>query len=639
MGKNQSGHVLAKVDRTLLKRELSKKTRMVVFALAVSLSLYVLYAIVFPVPTQIQRSLFWGLVVTLVFLVYPFSLKQSSFLPWHDVVLSIISFIVGLYWLFSYDDLVMRVAEPTRLDLIVGGLAVLLTLEAARRTVGLALPILSVLFIFYAYFGFLFKGILGHRGFSIARIIDHLYLTGEGVLGIPLGVCLEYVFLFVLFGAFLKRVGVGEFIMDLANALIGTTPGGPAKVAIIASALFGTISGSSVANVVSTGSLTIPMMKKMGYRSEFAAAVEAAASTGGQLMPPIMGAAAFLMAEFLGIPYVKIMIHAAIPAVLYFLGVYMGVELEGRRLGLKGLSKEEVPGLLIVLRRSYLLLPVVGLVWALVYGYTPYMAAIIGIALCVLIGLLSKRSRFTWRDILSTLREGGINALSISAVAAVAGIIVGIITLTGLGLKIASAIVAFSGGRLIVAALLVMLASFVLGMGIPTTANYVITSTIAAPALLKLGIPPLVSHMFVFYFGLMADLTPPVAVAAYAGAAIAEANPMRVGVIATSLAIGAWVTPFVFLTSPQLLFINATCFDLLRLLITSILGIFALAVFARGWLKSKTGLIERVLFLLGGVLLIHPGLTTDLVGFCVLVSIWLYHVLIYKRRQGIYSGV
>ena len=632
MVEGQVDQSLAKVEKAILKRRLSKRVNIVVSLVAIFLSLYVLYALIFPLPTQIQRSLFWGLFVTLVFIVYPFSSRQVVFLPWYDVVLAVLSFTIGLYWLLFYNDLVMRVAEPTRFDLVVGGIAILLTLEATRRTVGMTLPVLSILFMLYAYFGFYFGGIWGHRGFSVKCIIDHLYLTAEGVLGIPLGVCLEYVFLFVLFGAFLRRTGIGEFIMDLANSLVGHRSAGPAKVAIVASALFGTISGSSVANVVSTGSLTIPMMKKMGYRPEFAAAVEASASTGGQLMPPIMGAAAFLMAEFLGIPYVKIMMHAAIPAILYFFGVYMGVELEGRKLGLKGLPKDKIPRLTTVLKQGYLLIPIVGLVWALVSGYTPSMAAIIGIVLCILVGFFSRRSSFTFRDILEALKEGGIDALSISAVAATAGIVVGIVTLTGLGLKVANGVIALSGGRLILAALLVMLASFILGMGIPTTANYVITSTIAAPALLRLGIPPIVAHMFVFYFGLMADLTPPVAVAAYAAAAIARANPMKVGVIATSLAMGAWIIPFMFLASPQFLLIGTTYIGLLRLIITSFLGMFGLAVFARGYLNSKVGLSARVLFILGGVFLVHPEFITDLIGFGVLGCALLIH---FVRKRDI----
>src|SRR5690606_7132896 len=443
------------------------------------------------------------------------------------------------------------------------------------------------------------------------------YFTTEGIFGLPLGVSATFIFLFILFGAFLEKTGIGRFFIDLANAVAGFASGGPAKVAVITSALEGTVSGSSVANTVGSGSFTIPMMKRLGYRPEFAAAVEATASTGGQLMPPIMGAAAFLMAEFTGIPYIRIATAALLPAILYFTGIFIAVHYEAKRLGLKGIPRDQLPSVWSVIReRGHLFLPLVAIIVLLVQGNTPMKAAFYGIVLAVVAAMIHPSTRMSLRDIIAALEQGARAALGVVMATAAAGIIIGVITLTGLGLKLASGLVSLAQGQLFLTLFFTMIASLILGMGSPTTANYVITSTIAAPALLQLGLPVLVAHMFVFYFGILADITPPVALAAYAGAGIAGAQPMKTGVTATRIAVAAFLIPYI----PSMLFIDVTWQQILQMAITSILGMFGVAVAMGGFFRTNLTVPERILFALGGVLMIDPGLVTDLVGLILLAG-------------------
>lgn len=442
-----------------------------------------------------------------------------------------------------------------------------------------------------------------------------MYLTTEGIIGLPTGVSATFVFLFILFGAFLEKTGVGEFFIDLANAIAGKAMAGPAKVAVFTSGLQGTVSGSSVANTVTTGSFTIPMMKRLGYKPEFAGGVEAAASTGGQLMPPIMGAAAFLMAEFIEVPYITIVKAATLPAILYFTGVFMGVHLEGKKQGLRGLPPEEIPKLKKVLKeRGHLILPILAIVYMLVSGTTPTKAAAGGIAAAIIVSFFRKDTRITWKGFLEALEKGAKTAVALAVIAATAGIIVGVVTLTGLGLKMANGLVELAGGVILITMFLTMLASLFLGMGTPTTANYIITSTIASPALVKLGVPVLAAHFFVFYFGIIADLTPPVCVAAFAASGIAKGDPIKTGLNATKLAIAAWIIPYMFVYSPSMLMINTTGFDVVLIFITSILGMAAIAAGIHGYLFTEASWMERAVFIVAGLLMIHPHILTDIIG-------------------------
>ena len=425
-------------------------------------------------------------------------------------------------------------------------LAILLVLEATRRTVGLPITIIALVFIGYALFGPYMPGPLAHRGLELDRLVQTMFYTTEGILGTPLAVSSTFIFLFLLFGSFLIKTGVGEYFNDLSIAVAGRSIGGPAKVAIFSSALQGTISGSSVANVVTSGAFTIPMMKNLGYRKEFAGAVEAASSTGGQLMPPVMGAAAFLMAEFIGIPYAEIAMAAAIPAVLYFAGIWIVTHFEAKKMGLRGLTKEEMPDKKEVIKKLYLLIPIIAMIVLLMTGMSVMLAALYSIVISIVVSAFKKETRIGFRGIIDALVDGARTALGVAAATAAAGIIVGVVTKTGLGLKLANGLLDIAGGALFPTLILTMIASLILGMGAPTTANYVITSTIAAPAIIMLGVPDLSAHLFVFYFGIIADITPPVALAAFAAAAISGGEPIKTGIESSKLASLLQIPPVVY---------------------------------------------------------------------------------------------
>ena len=627
--------VLAQYDRESAFRRLAGVAGRLIAVALIAFSAFQLYTAAFGVlDARVQRAIHLAFGMSLVFLLYPARSRGSrKSLPLYDVVLGILAALVPLYLVVFYQDIVMRAGLPTTMDIIVATIAVLLVLEGARRVVGTPIVVIAILFLVYAYVGPYLPGFLAHRGYSFTQIANHMYYTTEGIFGIPLGVSSTFIFLFILFGAFLEKTGIGRFFIDLANAVAGFASGGPAKVAVITSALEGTISGSSVANTVGSGSFTIPMMKRLGYRPEFAAAVEAAASTGGQIMPPIMGAAAFLMAEFTGVPYIEIAKAAIIPALLYFTGIFIAVHYEAKRLGLKGIPRTQLPSLWSVVKaRGHLVVPLLGIIYLLMEGNTPMKAAFYGILLAIGAAMIHPSTRMSLRDIIEGLENGARSALGIVMATACAGIIIGVITLTGLGLKLASGLVALAQGQLLLTLMFTMLASLVLGMGSPTTANYVITSTIAAPALLQLGVPVLVAHMFVFYFGIVADITPPVALAAYAGSGIAGSNPIKTGVSASRLAIAAFLIPYIFAYNPSMLLIGATPGLIALMAVTSVLGMFGVAVAAGGFYRAPLNIFERLLFFVGGVLMIDPGLTTDLVGL-VLLAAGVASQLVRLRRQ------
>jgi len=596
--------------------------------IAVCFSLFQLYTAMFGLlEAQIQRPTHLMFALTLIYLLYPTRKPKragSGGLQIHpiDIILSLLSIAVASYSLFTYQNLMESAGLYSTTDYIMAVLGILLTMEATRRIVGLPIVIIASCFLLYAYLGSYFPGFLNHRGYEIKRIVTHMWFTTEGIMGIPLGVSATFIFLFILFGTFLTSTGIMTFFIDISNAIAGWASGGPAKVAVLTSALEGTVSGSSVANTVGSGSFTIPLMKSLGYKPEFAGAVEAAASTGGQIMPPVMGAAAFLMAEFIGLPYIEIAKAAAIPALLYFTGIWTVVHFEAKKCGLKGLSRDRLPNLWKVLKKDiHLILPLVAIIYLLVKGFTPMRAALGGLGLCIVVGTLRKATRLNLAKLLDTLETGARSALGVALACATAGIIVGVVTLTGLGLKMGDGLLALSGGFLIPTLIFTMITSLILGMGAPTTANYIITSTCAAPAILALGVPVLAAHMFVFYFGIIADITPPVCLAAFAGAAIAKANPIKTGIEATKLAIAAFIIPYIFVLSPQLLLINTTPWEVVQIIITAVIGMIGIGAAVEGWYWTRMSWWERIIILAGGLLLAIPGTLTDLIGLGLIILI------------------
>lgn len=595
----------------------------VVSFIAICFSIFQIYTGLFGVlDAQLQRAVHLGFGLVLIYLLYP-TRKEWLMRPMVHPLDALLALLGGLtpgYLIIQYHELVLRAGNFNTLDIAIGALGVLLVIEAARRVVGIPMVTVVLFFIAYAFLGPYIPGILGHRGVTWEQLVSHLFFTTEGIFGIPLGVSSTFIFLFILFGAYLESTGLGHFFIDLANAVAGWARGGPAKVAVLSSGLMGTVSGSSVANVAGTGSFTIPMMKRLGYDKNFAGAVEAASSTGGQLMPPIMGAAAFLMAEFVNVPYMDVVKAATIPAILYFLGIWLGVHFEARRKNLQGVPRKELPKALSIFKeRGHLALPLIVIIYLLVTGYTPMRAALVGIFLSVATAMLRANTRLTGSQILQGLIDGAKGTLSVLAACAAAGIIIGVVTKTGVGLKMASALLEISGGNVLLILVFTMLTSIVLGMGVPTTANYVITSTIAAPAIVdNLHVPVLAAHMFVFYFGIIADVTPPVALAAFAGSAISGGNALKTGINASKLAIAAFLIPYIFIFSPVILMIDATIPGLLLVLATSIIGMFALSSAMIGYLLVEEKWWERILYAVGGIAMIHPELSTDFIGIAVL---------------------
>ena len=606
----------------------------IVSAIAITFSIFQLYTATFGVlDAQLQRAVHLGFGLALVYLLYP-TRKSWSRYKVHpfDVLLSILGAAAPAYIVFEYQHLVLRSGTVSGVDLAVGLLGILLVIEATRRIVGLPMVCVVLAFLIYAFAGPYMPGVLAHRGLTIEQLVGHLYFTTEGIFGIPLGVSSTFIFLFILFGAYLESTGLGKFFIDLANAIAGWASGGPAKVAVLSSGLMGTVSGSSVANVVGTGSLTIPMMKKLGYHKDFAGAVEAAASTGGQLMPPVMGAAAFLMAEFVGVPYIDIVKAAIVPAFLYFAGIWLGVHFEAKCGNLKGIPRSQLPKIGTILKeRGHLALPLIVIVYLLVSGYTPMRAALVAIVLSILCSALRKSTRMKPIEIVRGLDRGARNVLSVLVACAAAGIIIGVVTKTGVGLKLASGLLDLSGGLLLPTMFFTMITASVLGMGVPTTANYVITSTIAAPALVQMGVPVLCAHMFVFYFGIIADVTPPVALAAFAGSGIAGGNPLRTGINASKLAIAAFIIPYMFVLSPVLLMLEGTMLDLFMTTLTALIGMVALSSALIGYLADNCSLLERLVLVAGGLMMLKPGFMTDIAGFALFAVILILQL---KRRKS-----
>ena len=615
--------VLQKFDKESNKREMSGLWGYIINGICILFAAFQLYTATFGIlDAHLQRAIHLTFGFLLIFLLYPTrqSWSKTKMNP-IDVLFALAGACSAMYIVYNYNELVLRAGMNTETDFIVALIGTVLVFEAARRVVGWPMIIVALVFLLYAFFGPYVPGIMAHRGVGLEEMFDHLFFTTEGIFGTPMGVSSTFIYLFILFGAYLEATGLGKFFIDLANAIAGWAAGGPAKVAVLSSGLMGTVSGSSVGNVAGTGSFTIPMMKKLGYRPAFAGAVEAAASTGGQLMPPVMGAAAFLMAEFVGVPYFDVVKAAVIPAMLYYIGVWLGVHYEAKKFGLKGTPRDQLPKFKdLFLEKGHLAIPLIVIIYLLVSGYTPMRAALAAIALSIICACLRKSTRISFKQVIQGLIDGSKGVLGVLIACATAGIIIGVVTKTGVGLKVATALLDLAGGKLLPAMFFTMITSLILGMGVPTTANYVITSTIAAPALIQMQVPVLAAHMFAFYFGIVADVTPPVALAAYAGAGIAGANPMRCGVIAAKLAIAAFIVPYIFVLAPELLMINATAFTITYSALTAIIGMSGVSMSMIGFCQNLLNLPQRLAFLVGGICMIIPGTLTDGIGIALIIA-------------------
>lgn len=597
---------------------------MIVFIMCIALSIFHLYtAWRGPLVTLVHRAVHTSAVLVLVFILYPAGKKSNKKQPSIlDYVMAVTSVFAGLYIFINYDSLVMRAGIPKDIDIVFAIMTMVLVIEAGRRITGKEIAILACIFLVYAMVGPSLPRIIAHRGYDFRDIAEYMYLTTEGIFGIAIGVSSTYIFLFVLFGAFLSKSGMGAFFNDLAMAIAGSGKGGPAKVAVVSSGLLGSINGSAVANVVTTGAFTIPLMKKIGYKAEFAGAVEAAASCGGQILPPVMGATAFIMAEYLGVPYIQIAAAAVIPALLYYLGVIVVIHLRASRNGLEGLPKDKLPKVWDVLKsRGHLLIPLAGLLYLLIKGFTPIYAAFYSILLTIFASALRKETRMSFKDIIDALEEGARTALGVAMACATVGLIIGVATLTGFGLKLAGAILFVGKGNLIATLFLTMIACIVLGMGLPSIPAYIITATMAAPALAKMGVPMLVSHMFVFYFGMLANLTPPVALAAFAGAGIAGGDTAKTGFQAVKIALAGFVVPYIFVFSPTILMIDANVGEIIVAVATAVIGVFALGIFSEGYFLRKVNMILRIISFISAIMLMLPGVKTDIAGVIIFIII------------------
>lgn len=650
--------VMKKYDRESNTRVWQGIPKTIVGCIMAAFSVYCLYMTLFStVLPETRLSLFLGCIIIIGFLIYPADKHhvKPNRIPWYDIVLMVLGAGSFFYFAFNAYDIIMM---NNRIDLpliVMGVVGILVLFELCRRCVGI--PILVVVAALLIYVVVWRSGYNSDPFKMFQYIISRLFYSVNGVIGTPINVCYTYIVLFIIFGAFLERTGIANFFISLANRLAGWSSGGPAKVAVISSALCGMVSGSSVGNTVTTGSVTIPMMKKTGFKPEFAGAVEAASSTGGQIMPPIMGAAAFLMAEYMGIPYIDVAAKAILPAVLYFAGIFITVHLEAKKLGLKGLSREDLPTWRYLGKNCYLLLPLVLLVWLVASGArTMAWSAAISIFAAFLIGyvnfflnnlhertegqtigqVFAETTKFALLQAFEAFQAGAKSAVSVGVACAMAGLIAGCITLTGLASVLINGIVAIAGDATILGLLLTMVCCIVLGMGVPTTANYCIMASTCAPILIQLGIPVVAAHFFVFYFGIVADITPPVALAAYAGSAIAKSKPMKTAVNATKLAIAAFIVPYIFAFNPIMLFEgDASVFEMALVCVTALLGLFCIAAALNGHLFKKINPVLRIALIAGGLCAMIPGIATDLAGIAVAVAVGAFQYLTAKKREAL----
>lgn len=617
--------VMKKYDRESNVRIWEGIPKILVSVLMIAFSVYSIYVTLFGKGLrEVRLSIFLAMILIIGYLNFPAKKgdQRVNHMPWYDFLLMIAGAFGLLYFAYNAKSILMLATRVTRdpFMVVIAILSILSLMELCRRSVGI--PILCVVGALLVY---------TFANVRFGKVIYDLFYTTSGIMNTPIDVCAKYIVVFIIFGAFLEKAGIADVFIDFANAITGSFSGGPAKAAVIASALEGMVSGSSVANTVGSGSITIPLMKKLGYKPEFAGAVEAAASTGGQIMPPIMGAAAFLMAEYVGVPYSEIALVAILPAILYFTGIFIAVHLEAKKLGLRGIPKEQLPKLRTLAKKIYLLTPLVVLIVLVSSNLrTLQFSAAVCIVLTIVVGIFNKENRITVKKILEAFEAGAKSTISVAVACAMAGVVSGCITSTGLASKLISAIVSISGGRAMIALVLTMVCCIILGMGVPTTANYCIMAATCAPILMspEIGIPPMAAHFFVFYFGIVADITPPVALAAYAGSAIAKSKPMMTAVEATKLAIAAFIVPYIFALNPSMLFINTTPVEVVLICITAVMGIFGVAAALNGFLFCRINPLLRIVILAGGLLLMIPGTVTDIAGLALLAF-----VVVYQKQQ------
>lgn len=629
--------LLKKLDKDSATRVFSNASfKQFFFVICIAITLYHFITAYIGTPVVLKhRSLHVAAMLALGFMMYPFARgKSMTKVPVYDWALIVLAVAVPIYVWADYLGVVERAGRPNTPDLVMATILVVLVLEAARRATGWALPILSIIFIAYGLWGRNLPGIFAHRGYTWLQLSNHFFANTEGVYGSSVSVCASYIYLFILFGSVMGKSGMGAFFNDIAMALAGHTKGGPAKVSVIASGFLGSINGSAVANVVTTGAFTIPLMKRTGYSSEFAGAVESSASVGGQLLPPIMGAAAFIMAENLGVRYSVIIVHAAIPALLYYLGIIIQVQLRASKDGLHGLPKDRLPKVGAVLKdKGHLLIPIAFLLYMLFFsGTTVIFSAFLTIIVTVAVACAKKSTRMSVKDILNAFAEAARSTVSVAIACACVGIIVGVSSKTGFGLTMANTIIALGAKSLLFTLVFTMITCMILGMGLPSIPAYIITATIAAPALDKLGIPPVAAHMFAFYFAMFANLTPPVALAAFAAAGLSGGNPMKTGFASVKLAIAGFIVPYMFIYSPQLLLIDTSLVEGIRVAAGACLGVFMIATAVEGFLFTKMNPIFRVVSMAGALCLVDSGVMTDLIGLGVFAAILIMQMMISKKH-------
>ena len=624
--------VMKKYDQESNVRIWEGKARLAVNCILAMFALFCLYVTLFTSWLEEYRlTSFMAWIIFIGFLVFPArkGTQKVNHIPWYDIVAMVLGTGAFLYFTANAMDIIQQGSRFEAYQIVIGIVGILALAEVCRRSVGLPILIVAGVFIVYALiWGLSNPSLWGKLNYAVR----YLFYSKEGILSTPVNTCSKFIVVFIIFGAFLERTGIADLFIQFANAAVGSFSGGPAKAAVVASALEGMVSGSSVANTVGSGSVTIPLMKKTGYKPEFAAAAEAAASTGGQIMPPIMGAAAFLMADYVQVPYSNIVVRAILPAILYFAGIFISVHLEAKKLGLQGLKKEDLPKLKPLMKKWYLMTPLILLIYLVGTSTRSIQyAAAISIVACIVVSLIDKDNRITPKKLLEALAAGGQGTITVAAACGVAGIIAGTITMTGLANMLINGIVSIAGSNVLIALFLTMICCIILGMGVPTTANYCIMAATCAPILVRMGVPALAAHFFVFYFGIVADLTPPVALAAYAGAAIAQANPMKSALTATKLAIGAFIVPYVFAMNPAMLFIDTTVPEVMLICVTSVVGIFGVSAALEGYLFSHMAWYQRIMSAVGGLMLIYPGLVTDTLGLCLVGAVVVMQLL--ERRK------
>jgi TRAP transporter 4TM/12TM fusion protein len=629
--------IIEKYDKEQKTRNFDKKSLInIVYWTCVIISLYHLYTSILGAPATLKhRSLHVSMMLFLSYFLYPFNDKASrKKLPLYDLFLALLSLAITLYVWIDYSNIIARAGVINIMDMIMGTILVILVIDASRRISGWPLTILATVFIIYGLFGRNLPGIFTHRGYDWKSLVNQFFISTDGIYGTSVGVSSSYIFLFILFGEVMNKSGMGKFFNDIALALAGSSKGGPAKVAVIASGFLGSINGSAIANVVTTGTFTIPLMKKIGYSKEFAGSVEATASVGGQILPPVMGAAAFIMAEMVGIKYSQIIVYAAIPAILYYIGIMIQVHLRACRRNLTGIAKEDCPKIGDVMRdKGHLLIPIIFLIYMLIFsGKTVIYSAVLSIILTIIVSMFKKSTRMSVKDILDAFAAGAKGTVSVAIACSIVGIIIAVTSITGFGLNMANAIILLGSQSIIATLILTMVTCMILGMGLPSIPAYIITSTIAAPALVKLGIPVIVAHLFVFYYAMFANLTPPVALAAFAAAGLSGGDPMKTGFASVKLALAGFIIPYMFVYNTELLLLDTTLPVAIRVVITSSIGILMIGVAVEGFLKKEVPSILRVTTFVGALLLITANVIQDLIGF-VLLAILLIQQYIGSKKS------